>query len=89
MLGALEVELGKRRITRLVVHTRNFKTLAVARYATRLEHIIPALRIPMHREGTAFAQRASHTQFTLAEFIALATVDKEMRLGTRPLCEGA
>lgn len=89
MLRTLEVELGKGRIARLVVHTGDFETLAMATYASRLEHIIPALGIAMDREGATLAQGTPHTQLALAQLVALAAVDKEMRLGASTFCEGA
>lgn len=81
---AFEVKLSKWWIAKFVFYARYFVVLTMPGDSLFLQHIIPTGRIPMDREGTAFADSAPYSQFASTNLLTLRTVHEEMGFPSFP-----
>lgn len=82
MFGALEVELGKRGLATIAVHTGHLlKALAMTADSVRLEDILPIFGIAVHRKSSTFAHGATHSELARSQLVAIRAVHVEVRFG--------
>lgn len=84
VLRALEIELSKRWIAKLVLYAGNFVVLTVPSDSFFLQHVIPTSGITVDREGTTFTNTTTYSQLASTNLLTLRAVHKEMSFPSFP-----